>query len=63
MEKAKAIALQFLKDSDHVSTTTVGTGGGSSGGKNTKKEAVQLPKFCGDEKAGQAFLKYPIWHS
>ena len=26
-----------------------------------KKEAVQLPKFCGDEKAGQAFLKYPIW--
>ena len=54
--------LQFLKDSGHLPTATVRAAGTSKGSSssNTKKEAVQLPQFCGDEEAGQAFLKYPI---
>lgn len=62
-EKAKAIALQFLKESDYVLPTSgaAGTGGRASHSSNTKKEAVQLPKFASDKKGGQAFLKNPIW--
>lgn len=52
-EKAKAIALQFLKDSNLVLSAAIvratGTGWGASS-SNTKKDAVQLPKFFGDEK-------------
>ena len=55
----------FLKDLSPSSTTAAAkatrTSGGGGHSSNTKREAVQLPKFSGDEKAGQAFLKYPIW--
>ena len=60
VKKARVIVSQFLKDSTPVSTAAVRTGGGTSS-SNTKKEAMQLPRFSGEEKGGQAFLKYPIW--
>ena len=64
VKKAEAIVSQFLKDSTPVSTAaTAGADrtGGGTGSSNTKKEAMQLPRFSGEEKGGQAFLKYPIW--
>ena len=64
VEKAKVIALQFLKDSDLVMPATTVEAPRTAGGttsSNTKKDAVQIPKFSGDEKGGQAFLKYRIW--
>ena len=64
VNKARVIVPQFLKDSTPASTAAtakaVRTGGGASHSSNIKMEAFQLPKFSGDERGGQAFLKYPI---
>ena len=52
----QAWLLSQLKD---VSITSGGSSGSSS---STKKEAVKLPRFQGDEKM-MPFLKFPIWLS
>ena len=60
VQVAKKLAMVYVKDEDSTSTATLGGGGSARGGySSTKKEAVKLPKFSGDEKT--AFLKYPIW--
>ena len=61
LERAKGIALRYLKDAPTptVAPTIVDPTGRGGGFSSTKKEAITLPKFSGDEKT--AFLKYPIW--
>ena len=60
LERAKGVAFGYLKDAPAASITSVEpTVRGGGGFSSTKKEAITLPKFSGDEKT--AFLKYPIW--
>ena len=52
-EKSQGIGLEFLNDSNPAAARvgSTGTGKGASS-SNTKKEAVQLPRFVSDEKGG-----------
>ena len=64
VNKARIFVSQFLKDSTPASTAATAeasrTGGGTCS-SNTKMKAMQFPRFSGEEKGSQAFLKYPIW--
>ena len=62
LDKCNTIVLQYFKTvppTCHAPTPTTTTTTSSYSSGNTKREAVKLPKFAGDEKF--AFLKYPVW--
>ncbi len=62
VDEAEKVYLDFHKDIIQELKDIIPTSGGSGRNYSTKKEAVKLPTFAGDEMSSPSpFLSFPIW--